>query len=90
MCFLGNTKVITQGALQKFQDELGKAMKDPYQVIMRQTKLPICLLNEKAKHARVHLLDTEGFESTFGKKAIRKRPNLKTGDLTVCGAFLDI
>lgn len=79
--WFGNTKVITQGALQKFQEELKKAMKDPYQVIMRQTKLPITLLNEKAKKARVHVLDTEGFGTTFGPKAQRKRPTLKTGDL---------
>lgn len=79
--WFGNTKVITQGSLQKFQDELGKAINDPYQVVMRQTKLPICLLNEKPKNLRVHLLDTEGFECTFGPKSTRKRPNLKTTDL---------
>ena len=30
--FLGNTRVITQTALQTFQEEMGKAMKDPYKV----------------------------------------------------------
>ena len=29
---LGNTKVITQTALQTFQEEMGKVMKDPYKV----------------------------------------------------------
>ena len=29
---LGNTRVITQTALQTFQEEMGKAMKDPYKV----------------------------------------------------------
>lgn len=47
--WFGNTKVVTQTALQNFQEELGKAMKDPYQVVMKQTKLPVTLLNEKAK-----------------------------------------
>ena len=28
----GNTKVITQSALQIFQEEMGKVMKDPYKV----------------------------------------------------------
>lgn len=79
--WFGNTKIIGQGALQRFQEELGKVMKDPYQVIMKQTKLPICLLNEKAKHARVHLLDTESFDTTFGPKSTRKRPSLKTDDI---------
>ena len=35
----------------------------------------------RAKHARVHMLDTEPFEKTFGKKAQRKRPNIKVPDL---------
>lgn len=79
--WFGNTRTVTQSALQKFQEELGKAMKDPYQVVMRQTKLPITLLNESSKYSRVHILDTETFGSTFGKKATRKRPALKVGDL---------
>ena len=45
----GNTRVITQSALQTFQEEMKKAMKDPYKVVLNQTKLPISLLNEKAK-----------------------------------------
>ncbi|GFX63473.1 retrovirus-related Pol polyprotein from transposon 412 [Trichonephila clavipes] len=44
-----NTKVIGQDALQKFKEELGNVMKDPYQVVMRQTTLPITLLNESGK-----------------------------------------
>lgn len=47
--FLGNTKIIGQKALQRFKEELGTALKDPYQVVMKQTKLPITLLNESAK-----------------------------------------
>lgn len=75
-----NSRVIGQNALQKFQDELGKAMKNPYDVVMKSTKLPITLLNEKSKHERVHILETESFESTFGKKKSRKRPSLKVRD----------
>ncbi|CAG9561326.1 unnamed protein product [Danaus chrysippus] len=79
--WFGNSRVISQNALQKFQDEFGAAVKNPYQVIMKPTNLPITLLNEKAKHARVHLLDTEGFDKTFGPKKQRKRVNLKFNDL---------
>jgi nuclear GTP-binding protein len=43
--------------------------------------LPITLLNESAKHARVHLLETESFESTFGKKAIRKKPKVSASNM---------
>lgn len=74
--WFGNTRVISQNALQKFQTELGAAMKNPYQVVMKPTNLPITLLNEKGKNARVHLLETESFESVFGPKKSRKRPNL--------------
>ena len=44
---------------------------------MKQTNLPISLLNETSKYARVHILDTEPFSSVFGKKKTRKRPALK-------------
>ena len=74
--WFGNSRVISQNALQKFQDELGKAMKDPYNVIMKPTQMPITLLQQKAANARVHLLDTESFESVFGPKKLRKKPNL--------------
>lgn len=86
--WFGNSRVITQNALQKFQEELGVAVKNPYQVVMKPTKLPITLLNEKAKHARVHLLDTESFESVFGPKKIRKRPNLKIRSLDQLSQFV--
>ncbi|CAH1133177.1 unnamed protein product [Ceutorhynchus assimilis] len=74
--WFGNSRVISQNALQKFQTELGAAIKNPYQVVMKPTNLPITLLNEKAKNARVHLLETESFESVFGPKKSRKRPNI--------------
>lgn len=78
--WFGNTKVIGQKALQTFQEQMGKVMKDPYQVVLRQTTLPISLLNETAKNARVHILDTEPFDSVFGKRKTRKKPNLKIED----------
>lgn len=79
--WFSNSRVISQNALQKFQEEMGKAIKDPYQVVMKPTQLPISLLNETAKYQRVHLLDTESFETTFGPKKQRKRPNIKVRDL---------
>lgn len=79
--WFGNTKVISQTALQTFQEEMGKAMKNPYKVVMQQSKLPLSLLNDRKATNRVHLLDTESFQNTFGKKAHRKRPVLATTDL---------
>ncbi|XP_058117877.1 nucleolar GTP-binding protein 2 [Anopheles ziemanni] len=79
--WFANTRVISQKSLQKFQEEMGKAVKDPYKVIMKPTNLPITLLNESARYQRVHLLDTESYDTVFGKKKLRKRPSLKVRDL---------
>jgi len=79
--WFSNTKVISQSALQKFQASMGDAMKDPYKVVMNPTKLPVTLLQEKAKYARVHMLETEPFTQTFGKKATRKKPKVVANDL---------
>ncbi|KAK5861944.1 hypothetical protein PBY51_017380 [Eleginops maclovinus] len=78
-----NTRVIKQSSLQKFQEEMGAIQKDPYRVVMRQSKLPMSLLHDrvKAHNSKVHILDTEGFETTFGPKAQRKRPSLMVGDM---------
>jgi len=77
----GNTKVITQSALQTFQSEMGKAIANPYKVVMKASKLPLSLLNDRSKNARVHLLDTESFSNTFGPKSHRKRPVIKAADV---------
>ncbi|XP_033496597.1 nucleolar GTP-binding protein 2 [Epinephelus lanceolatus] len=78
-----NTRVIKQSSLQKFQEEMGAVQKDPYRVVMRQSKLPMSLLHDrvKAHNSKVHILDTEGFETTFGPKAQRKKPSLMVGDM---------
>ncbi|KAK5891980.1 hypothetical protein CesoFtcFv8_012406 [Champsocephalus esox] len=78
-----NTRVIKQSSLQKFQEEMGKIKKDPYRVVMRQSRLPMSLLHDrvKAHNSKVHILDTENFETTFGPKAQRKRPSLMVGDM---------
>ncbi|KAK6013189.1 hypothetical protein OSTOST_21553, partial [Ostertagia ostertagi] len=79
--WFGNTRIVGQDQLQKFQENLGKVMRDPFQVVMKQTKLPISLLQEKAKQQRVHVTDTESFEYTFGKKALRKKAKLSCESL---------
>ncbi|OBS81686.1 hypothetical protein A6R68_20147 [Neotoma lepida] len=81
--WFGNTRVIKQASLQKFQEEMDKVMKDPYKVVMKQSKLPMSLLHDRIQphNAKVHILDTESFESTFGPKSQRKRPNLFASDM---------
>ncbi|KAI1894856.1 hypothetical protein AGOR_G00120060 [Albula goreensis] len=78
-----NTRVIKQSSLQRFQDEMAAVKKDPYRVVMRQSKLPMSLLHDRvrAHNAKVHILDTETFETTFGPKAQRKRPSLGVADM---------
>ncbi|XP_066494800.1 nucleolar GTP-binding protein 2 [Tiliqua scincoides] len=81
--WFGNTRVIKQTSLQKFQEEMETVMKDPYRVIMKQSKLPMSLLYDRIKphNSKVHILDTETFETTFGPKSQRKRPNLSVSDV---------
>lgn len=82
--WFANTRVIKQSSLQTFKEEMNAIKKDPYRVVMRQSKLPMSLLHDriKAHNSKVHILDTETFENTFGPKAQRKRPNLSVGELT--------
>ena len=35
------------------------------------------------QNAKVHILDTESFDTTFGPKAQRKRPNIRVADMDV-------
>uniref|UniRef100_A0A8C0K3U5 Nucleolar GTP-binding protein 2 n=1 Tax=Canis lupus dingo TaxID=286419 RepID=A0A8C0K3U5_CANLU len=81
--WFGNTRVIKQSSLQKFQEEMGAVMKDPYKVVMKQSKLPMSLLHDRIQphNSKVHILDTESFENTFGPKSQRKRPNLLASDM---------
>lgn len=75
--WFGNTRVIKQSSLQKFQEEVGKAVHNPYQVVLKSSKLPMSLLKDRSKKATYHILDSEPFEHTFGKKSRRKRPNMQ-------------
>lgn len=78
--WFGNTRTVTQQSLQKFQDELKKAVNDPTQMILRPSKLPVTLLSDKTKQPKVPVLNIEPFGETFGKSAKRKRPNLQIAD----------
>ncbi|XP_012936495.1 nucleolar GTP-binding protein 2 isoform X2 [Aplysia californica] len=80
--WFGNTRVVTQNALQSFNEALNKVKADPYKVVMSSTKNPVTLLSYTPKEASApRLLDREPFEQVFGKKATRKKPTLDTYDL---------
>lgn len=47
--YVGNTRVIKQSSLQRFQEEMKTVMKDPYRVVMKQSRLPLSLLHDRIK-----------------------------------------
>ncbi|XP_062082436.1 nuclear/nucleolar GTPase 2-like [Humulus lupulus] len=55
-------------------------MSNNYNVILKERKLPLSLLNDHQNQARVHLLDREPFQDAFGPKTKRKRPRLLAFD----------
>ncbi|TKY49087.1 Nuclear/nucleolar GTPase 2 [Spatholobus suberectus] len=78
--WFGNTRVVNQKELEFFREELQNRMSSNYNVILKEKKLPLSLLNDHQKQARVHLLDREPFKDAFGPKTKRKRPSLFVAD----------
>ncbi|KIK63861.1 hypothetical protein GYMLUDRAFT_71979 [Collybiopsis luxurians FD-317 M1] len=81
--WFGNTRVISQTALDHFRTSLSTKKDDPYSVLLRRNKLPMALLDDASNpHAqkRSHIVETEPFSETFGPKAQRKRPRIDAGD----------
>ncbi|AAZ12806.1 GTP-binding protein, putative [Trypanosoma equiperdum] len=78
--WFGNTRVIGQEALQKFRTEMGAKYRDPYSVVIKQSKLPLSLLTmtEKEEGSVRQLME---WEKTFGDKSNRKRIRLDTVDM---------
>ncbi|KAK9929345.1 hypothetical protein M0R45_026447 [Rubus argutus] len=74
--WFGNTRVVGQKELEVFRDELANHLSNRYNVILKEKKLPMSLLNDHRKQARVHLLERESFSDAFGPKTKRKRPKL--------------
>ncbi|KAK9266209.1 hypothetical protein L1049_025373 [Liquidambar formosana] len=78
--WFGNTRVVNQKELEFFREELQSRLSSNYNVLLKERKLPMSLLNDHQKQSRVHLLDTEPFEDAFGPKKKRKRPKLAASD----------
>lgn len=74
--WFGNTRVVDQTELANFREAMSSKVKDPYTVVMRSKKLPMGLLTDSFKGARMNLLSTEDFSTTFGPKSQRKKPKL--------------
>lgn len=78
--WFGNTRVVNQKELEFFREELQSRMSNQYNVILKERKLPLSLLQDHQKQAKAHLLDTQPFAHAFGPKGKRKRPNLLVSD----------
>ena len=74
--WFGNTRTISQTELDKFKEEMTTKAADPYSVVLRRRKIPMALLQDSSKLAKVNILDTESFEGVFGNKKTRKKPKL--------------
>ncbi|CBZ31509.1 GTPase, putative [Leishmania donovani] len=79
--WFGNTRTIGQEALQKFREEMGAKYKDPYSVIIKQSKLPLSLL-EEPKNTDGSIRKEMEWDKTFGDKANRKRVRLNAVDMS--------
>ncbi|KAG0671789.1 GTPase required for pre-60S ribosomal subunit nuclear export and maturation [Maudiozyma exigua] len=81
--WFGNTRVISQDALEHFRGAMGETQKDTYQVLLRRNKLPMSLLEEKdtTESPRANILETESYLHTFGPKSQRKKPRLAASSL---------
>ncbi|KAG8903211.1 GTPase required for pre-60S ribosomal subunit nuclear export and maturation [Tulasnella sp. 403] len=77
---VGNTRVISQDALEHFRTAMSARKSDPYSVLLKRNKLPMSLLDDtSAGQKRSHIVETEPFQDTFGPKAQRKRPRVDVG-----------
>ncbi|KAH7924488.1 NGP1NT-domain-containing protein [Leucogyrophana mollusca] len=80
--WFGNTRVISQTALDHFRTSLSSKKDDPYSVLLRRNKLPMALLDDAANpntRKRSHIVETEPFSETFGPKSQRKKPRIEVG-----------
>jgi nuclear GTP-binding protein len=50
--WFGNTRVIGQRQLEQFREAMAEKVNDPYQMLMRQSKLPMSLLEDNVKVSR--------------------------------------
>uniref|UniRef100_A0A1D1YFX1 Nuclear/nucleolar GTPase 2 n=1 Tax=Anthurium amnicola TaxID=1678845 RepID=A0A1D1YFX1_9ARAE len=71
-----NTRVADQKELGIIHKEICSRLSSNYNVILKERKLPMSLLNDHQKQARAHLLDTEPFQDVSGPKRKRKHPKL--------------
>ena len=86
--WFGNTRVISQGALDSFRQAVAERASDPYQVLLKTNKLPMSLIRDQEntkngikQHQAKIAVESAPFGDTFGPKSQRKRVKLNAGSL---------
>lgn len=86
--WFGNTRVISQGALDSFRQAVAERTADPYQVLLKTNKLPMSLIrdadntkNGVKQHAAKIAVEASPFADTFGPKSQRKRVKLNASSV---------
>jgi nuclear GTP-binding protein len=83
-----NTRVISQDTLAAFREAMAEKANDPYQVLLKQNKLPMSLItpstlvNGRKQHNAKMAVESAPFSGVFGPKSQRKRVTLGVSDLT--------
>ena len=87
--WFGNTRVISQGALDSFRQAVAERAQDPYQVLLKTNKLPMSLIrdaenmkNGVKQHKAKIAVEQSPFADTFGPKSQRKRVKLSASSVT--------
>ena len=86
--WFGNTRVISQNALDSFRQAVAERAADPYQVLLKTNKLPMSLIRDAEntkngikQHQAKIAVESAPFGDTFGPKSQRKRVKLNAGSL---------
>ena len=57
--WFGNTRVVGQKQLERFREEMGARVRDPYSVVVKERKLPMALLRPEDLDPAVNVVDRE-------------------------------
>lgn len=87
--WFGNTRVISQDALDSFRQAVAERAADPYQVLLKTNKLPMSLIRDTEntkngikQHQAKIAVESVPFADAFGPKSQRKRVKLSAGTVT--------
>lgn len=87
--WFGNTRVISQSALDSFRQAVAERAADPYQVLLKTNKLSMSLIRDTEntkngikQHQAKIAVESAPFADTFGPKSQRKRVKLSASSVS--------